>query len=479
MTPAPAPAAAPIMSTDRCPSMILPNPIFEGSEKRVEIDFDLSSASPAAGLRALTRGQLDELMSLAACTIVSSRTNEHLDAYVLSESSLFVYPTKWVLKTCGTTKLLNAVPRLLELASARLSMAPRRCKYSRASFLFPEQQPAPYKEGFDYEARFLRTHFGHLGNGGSAYVLGDMFNGLQWHVYVADAHGAAAAYTPPSGRPFHKFEVCMTDLCRDAALAFYRDANPAFVSASRTTVDTGIADLVPGAVIDDYVFEPCGYSMNGIHPSGGFITIHITPEAGFSYASVEVSGFEPDHFDPADMLARITAIFRPGTLSVSLSVDAASPCGNYAWGTLATPPGGYGCQSATAQELATGGRVSYYTFAPDPNAPGMGAGGSRSASPASVLRHMPSFSSAPSSALDSGSCDDRSLSSGDEGEAAVARRARAAALAWAKSLDDGAALAAAEAEAEAAVLKAEAGAIARRGRESLDIANAVVTAGAH
>jgi hypothetical protein len=62
-----------------------------------------------------------------------------LDAYVLSESSLFVYPTKWVLKTCGTTKLLRAVPRLLEMA-AELSMAPRRIKYSRASFLFPEQQ---------------------------------------------------------------------------------------------------------------------------------------------------------------------------------------------------------------------------------------------------------------------------------------------------------------------------------------------------
>lgn len=58
---------------------------------------------------------------------------------MLSESSLFVYPTKWVLKTCGTTKLLNAVPRLLEM-SASLAMEPRRCKYSRASFLFPEQQ---------------------------------------------------------------------------------------------------------------------------------------------------------------------------------------------------------------------------------------------------------------------------------------------------------------------------------------------------
>jgi hypothetical protein len=35
----------------------------------------------------------------------------------------------------------------------------------------------------------MRKHFAGLGNGGSAYVLGDMFNGLQWHVYVVDAEG--------------------------------------------------------------------------------------------------------------------------------------------------------------------------------------------------------------------------------------------------------------------------------------------------
>jgi hypothetical protein len=135
-----------------------------------------------------------------------------------------------------------------------------------------------------------------------------MFNGLQWHVFVADAHGADAAYSPPSGKPFHKFEVrgaccgggdgactglgplgpgpccrrrappvrparalhkapplkhaappaqvCMTGLCRVAARAFFREGNPDFVDAARTTADTGIAGLVPGADIDDYVFEP-------------------------------------------------------------------------------------------------------------------------------------------------------------------------------------------------------------------------------
>lgn len=46
---------------------------------------------------------------------------------------------------------------------------------------------------------------------------------------------------------------------------------------AQVTTETGIRRLVPAADIDDYVFEPCGYSMNGIL-GGGFITIHITPE---------------------------------------------------------------------------------------------------------------------------------------------------------------------------------------------------------
>jgi S-adenosylmethionine decarboxylase len=73
---------------------------------------------------------------------VSRTSSAHVDAYVLSESSLFVYADRLVLKTCGTTRLLEAVPELLALA-AGLGLAARRCKYSRASFLFPEHQVRP------------------------------------------------------------------------------------------------------------------------------------------------------------------------------------------------------------------------------------------------------------------------------------------------------------------------------------------------
>jgi hypothetical protein len=120
-------------------STVLPEPVFEGSEKRLEVDFALGASAPGNGLRSLPREMLDELMTLAHCTIVSNRHNANFDAYVLSESSLFVYPTKWVLKTCGTTRLLDSVTRLLEVTAAH-GISACRCKYTRASFLFPEQQ---------------------------------------------------------------------------------------------------------------------------------------------------------------------------------------------------------------------------------------------------------------------------------------------------------------------------------------------------
>lgn len=82
---------------------------FESFEKRLEISFFQPSffADPEGkGLRSLSKTQLDEILGPAECTIVDSLLNEYLDSYVLSESSLFVYPYKIIIKTCGTTKLL-------------------------------------------------------------------------------------------------------------------------------------------------------------------------------------------------------------------------------------------------------------------------------------------------------------------------------------------------------------------------------------
>ncbi|MBD4019014.1 hypothetical protein GUI04_08270, partial [Xanthomonas citri pv. citri] len=106
---------------------------FEGYEKRLEISFTdpgIFADPKGLGLRALTKTQLDTILTPAECTIVSSLSNDSLDSYVLSESSLFVYPYKIIIKTCGTTKLLLSIPVILKL-SGELSLTVKSVRYTR------------------------------------------------------------------------------------------------------------------------------------------------------------------------------------------------------------------------------------------------------------------------------------------------------------------------------------------------------------
>uniref|UniRef100_A0A804R9W9 Adenosylmethionine decarboxylase n=1 Tax=Zea mays TaxID=4577 RepID=A0A804R9W9_MAIZE len=97
---------------------------------------------------------------------------------------LFVYPYKILIKTCGTTKLLLGILRILELAK-ELSLPLVAAKYSRGTFIFPDAQPSPHKN-FDDEVTFLNHFFDGLRFGGNAYVIGDSAKHKQkWHVYYA------------------------------------------------------------------------------------------------------------------------------------------------------------------------------------------------------------------------------------------------------------------------------------------------------
>ena len=96
--------------------------VFEGPEKTLEARFRHATDSiephvgGREGLRRLDRSDLDRLCTRARCTILSCVSNQYLDAYVLSESSLFVYPYMLTLKTCGTTTLLRCIGVLIDLA---------------------------------------------------------------------------------------------------------------------------------------------------------------------------------------------------------------------------------------------------------------------------------------------------------------------------------------------------------------------------
>lgn len=128
---------------------------FEGPEKTLEVCFRkkdeqgpaVTKPGELAGLRRLSRDQLGRICARARCTILSSVSNQYLDAHVLSESSLFVYPYMLVLKTCGTTTLLRCIALLIDFGR-QLGLEIDWVGYSRKNFSFPGDQAFPHQVCF-------------------------------------------------------------------------------------------------------------------------------------------------------------------------------------------------------------------------------------------------------------------------------------------------------------------------------------------
>ncbi|XP_038696027.1 S-adenosylmethionine decarboxylase proenzyme-like [Tripterygium wilfordii] len=337
----------------RKPSMALPVSAigFEGYEKRLEISFFEPGvfADPGGiGFSALSRNQLEEILNPAECTIVASLVNDEVDSYVLSESSLFVYPYKLIIKTCGTTKLLLSIPAILKLADY-LSLRVKSVSYTRGSFTFPGAQPFPHRS-FSEEVAVLDSHFSQLGLDSKAYVMGCSDKSQKWHVYSACA-GASS-----NCDPIYTLEVCMTGLDRKSASVFYK-TNAS--SAAAMTEASGIRKILPQSDICDFDFEPCGYSMNSIQ-QGAISTIHVTPEDGFSYASFEAVGYDFKVVDLTQLLERVLACFQPTDFSVALHSDVV---GEDLGARFLMDFKGYCFDQRSCEVMGKGGSIIYQTFA--------------------------------------------------------------------------------------------------------------------
>ncbi|KAI6860849.1 S-adenosylmethionine decarboxylase proenzyme [Hortaea werneckii] len=231
---------------------------FEGPEKLLEVWFCASeqalppTASPL-GLKVVSQDAWKKMLDLVNCKVLSVVESRNVDAYLLSESSMFVFPHKLVLKTCGTTTLLCGLPRMLEIAALEAGFphvkadlpqdvpaaaTPHRVFYSRKNYLYPDQQRGPHRSWRD-EVMYLDKMF----MGGSAYMIGKM-NGEHWYLYIT---GPGTQLTPPATpeedrleSKMHNFqipeklngmsdggdetlEILMTDLEETNARQFYLD----------------------------------------------------------------------------------------------------------------------------------------------------------------------------------------------------------------------------------------------------------------
>lgn len=335
---------------------------FEGVEKLLEIWFEPNPSNKNADLRKIPRPMWDALLKTVRCEIISFTRNEQIDAYVLSESSMFVSKRRWILKTCGTTTPLQCLEPLLRLASEIAGYGEiEDLFYSRKNFKRPEMQVSPHR-GFEEEVAFLDSFF----EDGRAYSLGAI-NRDCWHLYTLSRGGGGSGnkrmlnnnnnnhHNMSNGcnalqatnnmltsstkmnlieslqlpDPDQTIEILMTDLDPKVMAVFTKDVCN---TALEATQKSGIHKLIPGMVIDDYLFDPCGYSMNGVSKSCGkkykqgcYMTIHITPEPDFSYVSFESNVASSSY---GDLIARVIETFQPGKFIVTVFANKTSPAAN-------------------------------------------------------------------------------------------------------------------------------------------------------
>ncbi|XP_031286909.1 S-adenosylmethionine decarboxylase proenzyme 4 [Pistacia vera] len=333
---------------------------FEGFEKRLELHF--FGDDPVVidmGLRLLDFESIQEVLDAVQCTVVSAVGNQYFDAYVLSESSLFVYPTKVIIKTCGTTQLLKSIRPLMNYAQD-LGLNLCACRYTRGSFIFPKAQPFPHTS-FKEEVIYLEENLPINLCYRKASVMPSKMPSHSWHVFTASDQTHLVAQTMPAEITF-TMEICMTELDRVLARKFFRRANDGKngdTAGKEMTELTGIDDINPSAIICDFAFDPCGYSMNGID-GDRYSTIHVTPEDGYSYASFEcVGSIYDDHDDIAKMLKKVVQVFKPATFSVSTTCSSHEVWTHVA---RAIEPLGWKCRSCVMDEFPAAGSVVFQTF---------------------------------------------------------------------------------------------------------------------
>ncbi|KAG1467504.1 hypothetical protein G6F56_004382 [Rhizopus delemar] len=349
---------------------------FEGPEKLLELWFAPSPVKKKSceqnilddtcDLRTVDRALWDSMLATVKCTVLSVMRNDHVDAYLLSESSMFVYPHKIILKTCGTTTLLKALPYILEIAKTRCAYGSvYRLFYSRKSFMFPDRQPDPHRS-WEEEVYYLNNHF----DNGASYVIGDE-NTDEWYLYLTspdlthqqqnhmenvtdmkqlmketdglswmsstnwtqtDKHlppPLSLSATSATYRTHDEtIEILMTELSPEAMKPFYQQEGEisGLVGGDRVDRDTGLDKIYPEANVDAFLFEPCGYSCNGLMEDG-YYNIHVTPEPQCSYASFETTiptrPLEPNkngngHEEAVRKLIRkVLDIFQPGAFTLT------------------------------------------------------------------------------------------------------------------------------------------------------------------
>lgn len=254
--------------------------VFEGSEKKLEIV--LSKKAPS--LRKWPLKKWEEVISAARAQILSSISSQHCDAYLLSESSLFVWDNRLTMITCGTTTLAHAALKALEMIPDELIEC---LVYERKNEYFPQHQ----KSDFLDDIKLINQRCS-----GKAFRLGTVD---EHHLYMFHSD---RSYSPDLND--RTFEVLMYDLQGTAKEVF----NTQGLTREKIRELTRVDQILPGFLIDDFSFSPIGYSLNALKDQYYF-TIHVTPQEVSPYVSFETNMVDKGQVN--DVLKSVIDVFKP------------------------------------------------------------------------------------------------------------------------------------------------------------------------
>ena len=258
---------------------------FEGPEKKVEVVVGDSMQS----LRSLGDDFWNRIVKACGAQVLSVLRNDECDAYLLSESSLFVYERAFTMITCGRTQLATAVLEVVE-AIGRESI--ELLIYERKNENFPNRQPTSFYDDARRLAEVIPGHAIRFGDEHDHHVQMFCSNAS----FEVDANDTT-------------LEILMHGLPEHTAGHFIGESTDSRTIAERC----GLGPLLEGFEIDEHPFTPAGYSMNALR-GGDYVTVHVTPESIGSYVS-----FETNLDFRADLprwVAGVAAVFEPSSLDV-------------------------------------------------------------------------------------------------------------------------------------------------------------------
>jgi S-adenosylmethionine decarboxylase len=261
--------------------------LFEGPEKKLEILTDTSFPP----LRSLGNDFWRRVVELARARIISAISGNSCDAYLLSESSLFVWDRRMLMITCGKTTLIESAMEMLDRIPGNEFVS---LIYERKNENFPELQQTTFEGDtarLQAKASGTRVIFGDARADHIALFHLD-------HVFEPDPADAT-------------LEVLMYDMEPKTSRLFSRTSK-----ASELRKQIGFDDMVPGFVIDDHLFDPMGYSFNALKDEH-YSTLHVTPQKEGSYTSFETN-YRLERSGASATVSRLLDFFQPARSDVLL-----------------------------------------------------------------------------------------------------------------------------------------------------------------